>query len=57
MNFPQLKGEQIVNWSRIFSVLLASAVIALGGVLSQFEIIPHPEDGFVYEWQLAEPMA
>ncbi len=57
MTFPQLKGEQIVNWSLIFSVLLACAIIALGGVLSQFEIIPHPEDGFVYEWQLAEPMA
>ncbi|MDE2750304.1 MAG: hypothetical protein OXI34_15210 [Chloroflexota bacterium] len=57
MTFPQLKGEQIVNWSLIFSVLLAAAIIALGGVLSQFEIIPHPEDGFVYEWQLAEPTA
>ena len=45
MTFPQLKGEQIVNWSLIFSVLLAAAIIALGGVLSQFEIIPHPEDG------------
>ncbi len=55
MLFSRLKGEQIVNWSLIFSVLLCAAIIALGGALSQFEVIPLPEDGFVYEWQLAEP--
>ena len=57
MLFSRLKGEQIVNWSLIFSVLLCAAIIALGGALSQFEVIPLPEDGFVYEWQLAEPTA
>ncbi len=52
-----MDGERVVNGSLIFSVLLCAAIIAMGGALSQFEIIPHPEDGFVYEWQLAEPTA
>jgi len=57
MRISHLTGERIVNWSLIFSVLLCAAIIAMGGLLSQFEIIPHPDDGFVYEWQLAEQMA
>ena len=57
MLFSRLKGEQIVNWSLIFSVLLCAAIIAMGGLLSQFEIIPLPEDGLVYEWQLLEQTA
>ncbi len=54
MLVSRLKDKQVVNWSLIFSVLLCAAIIAMGGALSQFEIIPHPEDGFIYEWQLAE---
>ncbi len=50
----RLTGAQIVNWSLIFSLLLCAAIVAMGGVLSQFEIIPLPEDPLVYEWQLAE---
>ncbi len=57
MQLQQLDGKQMVNWSIVFSVLLCVAIVAMGGVLSQFEIIPHPEDGFVYEWQLAQPTA
>ena len=49
-----LNDKQVVNWSIVFSVALCAAIVAMGGVLSQFEIIPHPEDGFVYEWQLLE---
>ena len=52
-----LDDKQIVNGSIVFSVLLCAAIVAMGGVLSQFEIIPHPDDGFVYEWQLLEPTA
>lgn len=52
-----LNGEQMVNWSLVFSIFLCAAIIAMGGLLSQFEIIPHPDDGFVYEWQLAEQTA
>ena len=55
MLFSRLTGAQIVNWSLIFSLLLCAAIVAMGGVLSQFEIIPLPEDGFVYEWQLLTP--
>ncbi len=50
-------ARQVVNGSILFSVLLCVAIVAMGGVLSQFELIPHPEDGFVYEWQLAEQTA
>lgn len=53
----RLSGAQIVNWSLIFSLLLCAAIVAMGGVLSQFEIIPLPEDPLVYEWQLAEQTA
>ena len=55
MLFSRLTGAQIVNWSLVFSLLLCAAIVAMGGVLSQFEIIPLPEDGFVYEWQLLTP--
>ena len=55
MLLTKLDAKEIVNWSIIFSVLLCAAIVAMGGLLSQFEIIPHPEDGFVYEWQLAQP--
>ena len=50
-------ARQVVNGSIIFSALLCVAIVAMGGVLSQFELIPHPEDGFVYEWQLNEQTA
>ncbi len=50
-------SRQIVNFSLVFSISLCAAIVALGGVLSQFEIIPHPEDPLVYEWQLAEQTA
>ncbi len=53
----RLTGAQIVNWSLIFSLLLCAAIVAMGGVLSQFEIIPLPDDPLVYEWQLAEQTA
>ena len=49
-----LRDMQVVKGSVVFSVLLCAAIVAMGGALSQFELIPHPEDGFVYEWQLAE---
>ena len=57
MLISQLSGERIVNWSLVFSALLCAAIIGLGGILSQFEIIPLPEDGLVYEWQLLEQTA
>ncbi len=57
MLLSRLQGEQIVNWSLVFSILLCAAIIAMGGLLSQFEIIPLPEDGLVYEWQLLEQTA
>jgi len=57
MLISHLSGERIVNWSLVFSALLCAAIIAMGGVLSQFEIIPLPEDGLVYEWQLLEQTA
>ena len=50
-------SRQVVNFSIVFSILLCAAIVAMGGVLSQFEIIPHPEDPLVYEWQLAEQTA
>ncbi|MCE2473146.1 MAG: hypothetical protein J4G18_14905, partial [Anaerolineae bacterium] len=50
-------GAQIVNWTLIFSLLLCAAIVAMRGVLSQFEIIPLPDDPLVYEWQLAEQTA
>ena len=53
----RVDAEQVVNWSIVFSVLLCVAIVAMGGVLSQFEIIPHPDDPLVYEWQLAAPTA
>ena len=57
MLLARLDAKQVVNWSIVFSVLLCAAIVAMGGILSQFEIIPHPEDGLVYEWQLAQPTA
>ncbi len=57
MRLSRLTGAQIVNWSLIFSLLLCAAIVAMGGVLSQFEIIPLPEDPLVYEWKLAEQTA
>ena len=57
MRMPQPDAKQVVNWSILFSVGLCAAIVAMGGVLTQFEIIPHPEDGFVYEWQLLTPNA
>ncbi len=57
MLLSRLRGDQVVDGSIVFSVLLCAAIVAMGGLLSGFEIIPHPEDGFVYEWQLAEPQA
>lgn len=52
-----LRDKQVVDGSILFTVLLCAAIVAMGGALSQFEIIPHPEDGFIYEWQLAEQTA
>ncbi|MCY3574173.1 MAG: hypothetical protein OXG92_01140 [Chloroflexi bacterium] len=52
-----LRDKQVVDGSLIFTVLLCAAIVAMGGALSQFEIIPHPEDPLVYEWQLAEQTA
>jgi len=57
MLLSRFNDKQVVNGGIIFSVLLCVAIVAMGGVLSQFEIIPHPDDGFVYEWQLADPSA
>ena len=57
MHALRLTGAQIVNWSLVFSLLLCAAIVAMGGLLSQFDVIPHPEDPFVYEWQLAEQTA
>jgi len=57
MLLSRLTGAQIVNWSLIFSVLLCAAIVAMGSVLSQFEIIPLPDDPLVYEWQLAQQTA
>ena len=57
MQLSQLRDKQVVNGSIIFSVLLCVAIVAMGGILSQYEIIPMPEDPFVYEWQLAEQTA
>ena len=57
MQLSRLDDKQVVNGSIIFSVLLCVAIVAMGGLLSQFQIIPLPEDGFVYEWQLLEPTA
>ncbi len=54
MLFSRLDAKHIVNGGIIFSVLLCAAIVAMGGVLAQFEVIPLPEDGLVYEWQLAE---
>ena len=53
----RVTGAQAVNGSLIFSLLLCAAIVAMGGALSQFEIIPLPEDPLVYEWQLAEQTA
>ena len=57
MLLSRIDAKQAINWSIVFSVLLCAAILAMGGVLSQFEIIPHPEDPLVYEWQLAEQTA
>ena len=53
----RVTGAQAVNGSLVFSLLLCAAIVAMGGALSQFEIIPLPEDPLVYEWQLAEQTA
>ncbi len=57
MFLSRIDAKQVVNWSIVFSALLCVVIIAMGGVLSQFEIIPHPDDPLVYEWQLAEQTA
>ena len=57
MLLSRIEDKQVVNWSIVFSVLLCIVIVSMGGVLSQFEIIPHPEDPLVYEWQLAEQTA
>ncbi len=57
MLLDRVDAKQIVNWSIIFSVALCAAIVAMGGALSQFELIPHPQDPLVYEWQLAEQSA
>lgn len=54
MQLSQLDARHAVNWSIVFSILLCLAIVAMGGVLSQFELIPIPDDPLVYEWQLAE---
>lgn len=55
MLLSRFNDKQVVNGGIIFSILLCIAIVAMGGVLTQFEIIPLPDDGFVYEWQLAQP--
>ena len=57
MLLSRIDAKQAVNWSIVFSVLLCAAIVGMGGVLSQFEVIPVPEDPLVYEWQLAEQTA
>ncbi len=57
MLFSRLDAKQAVNGSIIFSVLLCIAIVAMGGALTQFELIPFPDDPLVYEWQLAEQTA
>ncbi len=54
MPLTRVDAKHVVNWSIVFSVLLCLAIVAMGGALSQFEIIPHPDDPLVYEWQLAQ---
>lgn len=54
MLLSRFNDRQVVNGGIIFSILLCIAIVAMGGVLTQFEIIPLPDDGFVYEWQLLE---
>ena len=54
---PSIHAAQAVNWGILFSLLLCAAIVAMGGVLSQFEVIPLPDDPFVYEWQLAQGTA
>lgn len=57
MLLSRIDAKQVVNWSIVFSALLCAAIVAMGGVLSQFEVIPVPDDPLVYEWQLAEQTA
>ena len=57
MALYSIDAKQAVNWSIIFSLLLCVGIVAMGGLLSQFVIIPFPEDPLVYEWQLAEQTA
>jgi len=54
MLLERTKARQVASGSVLFSIALCVAIVAMGGVLSQFELIPLPEDPFVYEWQLAE---
>ena len=57
MLLNSVDARHAVNWSILFSVALCAAIVAMGGALTQFELIPHPEDGFIYEWQLAQQTA
>ena len=54
MLLSRFNDKQVVNGSIIFSILdYVSRIVAMGGVLTQFEIIPHCQTmAFVYEWQL-----
>lgn len=57
MRLSSFDAKQAVNGSIVFSLLLCVAIVAMGGALSQYEIIPFPEDPLVYEWQLAQQTA
>jgi hypothetical protein len=53
MQLSRWNDKKIVNGSIIFSILLCVAIVAMGGILTQFEVMPLPEDDLIYEWQLA----
>ncbi len=52
-----VRGSDIVNGSLIFSLVVCAAIILMGTWLLQFELadVPPGDNGFFYEWQLANP--
>lgn len=59
MEFPKnIPSERGLNGGIIYSVLICLAMILAGGWLAQYTLAPvPPNDGFFYDWQLAEPSA
>lgn len=58
MQYPQNVSDRMaLNWGIIFAVLVSLSVFTLGSVLAGFEIaVEPPDNGFFYEWQLANPV-